>query len=235
MPIEIGAIGVSVGVELIKRTAPSGIAVVRTWIGGQKVLILGPARAGKTSFYDYLRYGVLEHEQETEKTVETEKSATFSVRIGRDSALELKVRGSFDVPGQLGPIEHALIAKKKKPNGIVVILDSSSPASGGAERSSRAWLVEFCKHLDEHLRQTASFRNRLRALVFVANKVDKISEEKAARIVSSYRATIQKHLAYSYSTKVEAIPVLPCVLVQGSAGAAMADAVIVRLAKALKK
>lgn len=233
MPVDIGAIGVSVGVDLLKRTAPSGLAVVRTWLGGRRVLILGPPRAGKTSFSEYLRFGILEPEHETAKTVEAKGSPVFSVRIGRDSALELKVRRSIDIPGQVGPIEHALIAKHRRPDAIVVILDLSAPATG--ERSSRTWLVEFCRHLDEHLRDCSRFRRRLRALIFVANKNDKISAERSRRLLSTFRDTIHKHLAYSFSTRVDSIPLLPCVLVQTSAGAAMADSVVVRLAKALQK
>jgi hypothetical protein len=91
----------------------NGLARVHTWLTGNEVLVVGPARTGKTSFVDYLRYGVLEPERETEKTIGTQKSASFRMKIGRDSSLELKVKRAVDVAGQIGPIEHASVVSAK--------------------------------------------------------------------------------------------------------------------------
>jgi len=81
-----------VGVAVIQRVAPSGIALIKSLFKGKEVLIVGQARAGKTTFVDYLHYGLFEDEKERFKTVDVTGSARFNVRMGRDSALELTVK-----------------------------------------------------------------------------------------------------------------------------------------------
>lgn len=235
MSVDGGAIGIKVAIDLIKRPALTGLARVHTWLAGKDVLVLGPARAGKSSFRDYFQYGVLEPEQETEKTLDLQKSATFRVRIGRDESLELKVRGASDVAGQVGPIEHARIAERRKPHCVVVILDLSAPVTGSSHRATGPWLIEFCKHLDERLRNNKGMKKRLKAVVFVANKYDRQKDEAAGKRIQAFKGIIKRHLEPSLGTKVEGIPVMPCILVQTDHGSKLADAVIVRIAKALRK
>jgi GTPase SAR1 family protein len=233
MPVDGGAIGLKVAIDLVKRPAMTGLARVHTWLTGNEVLILGPARAGKTSFVEYLRYGVLEPEQETATTIETKKSATFRVKVGRDQSLELKVKRAVDVAGQVGPIEHARLAEERKPHALVVMLDLSAPLTGVSERASGPWLIEFCKHLDERLRDNATMKKRLKTIIFVANKADTQKPDALTRRIDGFRQILKKHLGMSLTTKVDAIPILPCTLVQTENGTGTADAVIVRLAKAL--
>ena len=236
MPLDGGAIGLKVAIDLVKRPATSSLARVHTWLTGHEVLVLGPARAGKTSFVDYLQYGVPEPEQETDKTITTRKTATFSVKIGRDSLLELKVRRAVDVAGQVGPIEHARIAETRKPHALVVLLDLSAPLAGRSERATGTWLVEFCKHLDGRLRTNAKMRKRLKTIIFAANKRDTLDEAGAAKRIDAFRKIVKRELSQSFSTRVDSIPIMPCILVKTSdATTSLADDVITRLAKALKE
>jgi hypothetical protein len=235
MPVDGGAIGLKIAIDLVKRPAMNGLARVHTWMTGHEVLVLGPARAGKTSFVDYLRYGVLEPAQETEKTLDIESTTTFRVKVGRDSSLELKVKRAVDVAGQVGPIEHARIAERRRPHALVVMLDLSAPVTGASERASGPWLIEFCKHLDERIRSNAKMKKRLKTIIFVANKHDTQSPEAAARRIDSLRKIIRKHLEMSFTTTVDSIPMLPCTLIQTDDTPVLADAVIIRLAKALSE
>jgi GTPase SAR1 family protein len=235
MPIDGGAIGLKVAIDLVKRPAMSGLARVHTWLTGHEVLVLGPARAGKTSFVDYLRYGVLEPAQQTEKTLNIEKTTTFTVKIGRDASLELKVKRAVDVAGQVGPIEHARIAERRRPHAVVVLLDLSAPVTGKSDRASGPWLIEFCKHLDERIRTNAKMRKRLKTIIFVANKYDSQSTEAAGKRIEAFRRIVRKHLGMSFSTRVDSIPIMPCTLVLTENTTSLADSVIIRLAKALSE
>ena len=228
MPIDGGAIGLKIALDLVKRPASSGLARVHSWLTGHEVLVLGPARAGKTSFVDYLQYGVLEPQQETSKTMDLKKSATFRLKIGRDSSLELKVRGVIDVAGQIGPIEHAKIVEKRVPHAVVILIDLSAPVTKSAE-----WLSEFCKHLDERLRNNPRMKKRLKTILFVGNKHDTITPDVFARRAESFKRIIKKHLMMAMPTAVDSMPIMPCVLVDLDGAVAMADAVIIRLARAL--
>ena len=228
MSIDGGAIGLKVAIDLVKRPAMSGVARVHTWLTGHEVLVLGPARAGKTSFVDYLQYGVLEPEQETAKTLDLRKSATFRLKIGRDSSLELKVRRAVDVAGQVGPMEHAKIVEERKPHAVVVLLDLSAPVTHSA-----TWLTDFCKHLDERLRSNPGAKKRLKTIVFVANKQDALTPDAAVKRIERFRQIVKKHLVLAFSTKVDSIPIMPCILVQKDNAIGLADAITLRLAKAL--
>lgn len=58
--IEAGATLLKVGVAVIQRITPGGIALFKSWLKGKEIMIVGQARAGKTTFVDYLQYGLFE-------------------------------------------------------------------------------------------------------------------------------------------------------------------------------
>lgn len=70
MPVDIAAIGLKMAVGLVERPATKGVVKLYTWLTGCEVLIIGPARAGKSSFAGYLQHGLLEKELPTPKTVD---------------------------------------------------------------------------------------------------------------------------------------------------------------------
>ncbi len=129
-------LALKVGLKVFQRVAPGGIEKVVNWIRGSEILIVGQARAGKTSFIDYFQYGILDFEDETEKTYQIEITPTFKIKMGRNTSLELKVKKGVDVPGQIGAIEHANIAYSRNPHAIVVILDVTTPLAGESDRAS---------------------------------------------------------------------------------------------------
>jgi hypothetical protein len=147
-PAGAGAAVLKVGVTLMERHVPHGLALFRAWWRGKTILIVGQQRAGKTTFVDYLRYGVFGDEKDTEKTLEVERSPRFTVTLGRDKALELSVRTVVDVPGQVGPIEHANLAFQERPHAIILFTDLTAPFTGPEEKASSAWLTAFCKRLE---------------------------------------------------------------------------------------
>jgi putative ribosome biogenesis GTPase RsgA len=69
-PAIAAAAVVKAGLSLLERTAPAGLGRIRSWWKGKTILVLGQARAGKSTFLDYLQHGIFEEEQDTEKTLE---------------------------------------------------------------------------------------------------------------------------------------------------------------------
>jgi len=116
-----------VGVAVIQRAAPKGISLIKAWFKGKLVIVVGQARAGKTTFLDYLQYGFFSDEKETFKTDVITPSARFDVKLGRNAELELSVQSVVDVPGQPGATFHADLIHKRKPHAV----------TGGARRAAR--------------------------------------------------------------------------------------------------
>jgi GTPase SAR1 family protein len=227
------AILMKLGIDLVARPAQRGLARLTTWAAGHEVLVLGPARAGKTSFAEYLQYGILEKEQETATTVNTHQSASFRVKIGRSDALELKVRRTVDLPGEYGAMKHAQTVEERKPRAVLVILNLSAPLMGASKHATGPWLVTFSKYLASKLRTDEKLRKKLKCILFVANQRDKIEETLAAKKIAAIRRIVEKHLGDSFEPGATAIQIMPCILVENPNFTALADAVIVRLAKAL--
>lgn len=145
----------------------------------------------------------------------------------------MSVRRSVDVPGQLGPMEHARIIARRRPKAVVVILDISSPPQGRSSDATAKWLTDFCRHLNAALKTSPALKKALRALIFVGNKADKVKENVASIRSQSLERIVRMHLTEFYGPEVTAIPIMPCVLVENEAGTKHADAVIVRLAKSM--
>jgi len=234
MPGE-GAIAAEVILDLVARPAMNGLARVHTWFTGKEVLILGPARAGKSSFSEYLQYGLLEPEQDTPTTITPHKSASFRLKIGRGSSLEMKVKRAVDVAGEIGPIEHARLAEERKPEAIVVLLDIDAPVAGRSKNATSPWLVAFCKHLKQRLVEEPKMKKRLKALLFVANKRDKVSDATAEVRIAAFKDIIHKHLGEAFGPLSESEFVLPCILIRHPRATEFADAVVSRLARSLSK
>lgn len=224
-----------VGVAVIQRVAPSGIALIKSWLKGKEVLIVGQARAGKTTFVDYLHYGLFEDEKEKDKTKIVTSSARFNVRLGRDSALELSVKTVIDVPGQIGPSANADEAFKRKPHGIIIFTDLTSPMKGEPDRAAVAWLLEFCRRLDTRWRAKERKANRIKSIILVMNKMDKVNPKQVESRKKSFRKILDAELREARGRMIEEVAIMPCTLVTNPNGTKAVDSMIAHLAKALTK
>jgi GTPase SAR1 family protein len=231
----VGASIVKVGVAVIQRAAPSGIALLKSWLKGKEVLIVGQARAGKTTFVEYLRYGLFEDEKEKEKTKREEKTARFNVKMGRDSSLELSVKRVRDVPGQWGPMAHADLVVDHRPHALLIFIDLTRPLRGESERASAAWLVEFCRHLESRWRIKGRKANRIKSIILVMNKLDKSDARKMESRKKEFRKILDAELREARGRMMDEIAILPCVVVTNPEGTKAVDSVITHLAKALAK
>lgn len=230
-----GAALVEVGIAVIERTVPGGIARVKSWLKGKEVLIVGRSRAGKTSFVDYLQYGFFEDEKETTKTWDKVLSRRFDVKMGRNSALELKVKTVVDLPGQWGPMFHADLVFQRSPHAVLVFTDLTTPLQGPPEQASAAWLRDFCEHLESLWRARPRRRNRVMTMIVLMNKFDKATERKTDARKRAFRKILDAKFQMARGSMMDEIVIVPSIMVNNPQGTKLVDSVIVHLAKRLAR
>lgn len=223
---------VKVGLEFLHRTAPTGIAFVRHWWKGRKILVVGQSRAGKTTFLDYFQFGLFADEKDTEKTYDVSSSASFSVAMGKGDALKLMVKSVTDVPGQVGAAAHADLAYEHNPHAILVFTDLTTPLTGEEDRASGAWLTEFCARLETRWR-AGKKKNRLKCMIVVLNKKDKAKGEMIAKCNKQFQKTLGT-LHDAKGAMTNRIEIVPCVLVTNPEDQKLVDGLISHLAKHLQ-
>ncbi len=229
--IDAGAIAVKVGIEAIKRTAPAGIAWVSTYIRGATILIVGPSASGKTSFSDYLNYGILSPISHHITTTEETSSPTFAIDIGNNSTLKLRVRKTLDEPGQIGPMAHAKLVKQHRPHAIFIVLDAKKPQADINE-----WASEFCENLERIIHESPPVRRKIKSIIVCINKRDVLNDENEFQLIVDNLRTLltEKLRTIIGEQKAKQIPILPCVSVlTQNYGSTLADAAIAKLAKDL--
>jgi hypothetical protein len=226
------AIGIRVGVEVLKRSAPNGIEWIATYTRGIELLIIGPGGAGKTSIADYLQFGTLEDLLPHQKTLEIQKSRTFKIEVGRDQALKLRVRRTVDVPGQTGPVQHANLVRERRPHAILMVFDASTPAKSYVD-----WLDPFSERLDHIVRDNAAVKKKIKGIFVALNKRDLVRSErdflarqKAVQnaLLSGLRDAFGREMANQ-------IPVLPTISISNHIGTKLLDALTRRIAKQVSK
>ena len=232
---ETGATLLKVGVALIQRAAPTGLALLRSWLKGKEVMVVGQPRAGETTFIDYLQYGLFEDEKETEKTENVTPSARFSIKLGRDAALELSIKSVVDLPGQFGAVYQARLAAENRPHAIVIFTDLTRPLRGDSDRAAAAWLQEFCRTLERHWRIQRRQHNRVKSIILVLNKRDKVDEKTVAQRKAIFRKILDVELREACGQMLEEVAIMPCTLVNNPDGTKAVDSVIAHLAKTLAR
>lgn len=230
-----GPIAVRVGVAIIQRLAPSGITLVKSWLKGKEILVVGQSRAGKTTFIDYLQYGLFEAEKHTEKTTDHVYSPRFNIKIGRDSALELFVKRTVDIPGQWGAVKHADIAFDRNPHVLVVMVDATAPLRANDDRSASMWLKEFIKRLELKWRIKKTRSNRMKVMVVLMNKSDKANSGKLANLEQRIRQILDAEFREGRGKMKEDVAIMQSCMVINPKKTQEVDSVISFIAKALAK
>lgn len=228
--------------EEIIRLLPKGFALLRSWWAGKEILIVGQARAGKTTFREYLQYGLFDDEKPTDETSEIEPTGRFDVGIGQRGALKLSVRSAIDSPGQAGAVAHANLAFEQNPHALLIVLDLTAPLDGQPDRASGAWLKRFCKRYEAKWRVDRKRKNHLKVAVVIMSKADKIdaADAEARRNIieahrNAYREILEAELREARGRMLQEIAVIPCSMVTNTSGTKLMDGVIAHLAKAVSR
>ncbi len=199
------------GVGVIQRVAPSGIARLRAWWHGKKVLVIGQGRAGKTTFIRYMRYGILHDAGDSLKTVEISTIARFTLLVGKENPLSIAISSATDTPGQIGATEHARIAFKRRPHAIIIVADLTTPLEGEPDRSSVEWIKEFFIHYSNLWRKTGRTNHRLNVIMVLLNKKDLATNDQIEQCKLKIRDATAAHLGEfakgAMTNPVEIIPV----------------------------
>ena len=230
-----GATLIKVGVAVIQRAAPTGLALIKSWLKGKEVVVIGQARAGKTTFLDYLQFGLFEDEKDTSKTLDVLPSARFNIKMGRDSALELNVKTAVDVPGQIGAVAHADLVFDRKPHAVILVTDLTSPLRGESDRASAAWLSDFCKRLEARWRAKGRRANRIKTMILIMNKRDKVDIRRVTSRKKEFQKILDSELREARGQMLNDIAIMPCTLVTNPDGTKSVDGVIGHLAKSLAR
>lgn len=226
------AIGIKVGVEVLKRSAPYGIDWIATYTCGIELLIIGPSGAGKTSIADYLQFGTLEDLHTHQKTLEIQKSRTFKIELGRDQTLKLRVRRTVDVPGQTGPEEHANLVRVLRPHAILIVFDASTPA-----KEYKDWIVPFCERLDYLIRENGAIKKKIKGFFVALNKRDLVRTDRdfLARQKAVKKALLNGLSDVFGRQTASRIPVLPTISINSNLETKLLDALTRQIAKQVAK
>jgi hypothetical protein len=211
------------------RAPVKGLSRLATYIRGKEILILGPGSAGKTKFAQYLQLAALDPEGKREMTYAVTRSPAFVVDFGREQGLVLRVRRAVDTPGQVGPLQHAILVARRRPHAVIVMLDC-----GGDPRGTLRWFCLFCDALDSVLRKVPSVARKLQEMVVILNKRDKIDDREFAKLQQAVRKALERFLSVVWGAeRVRSIPILECVSVRTGHGTALIDGVIAQLTERL--
>ena len=219
--------------EVVRRVAPTLVQSVVNLISGRSVLVVGQAQAGKTSFYEFLRFGELAPEHYTEITYDETRTKSFAFRIGRDGRVELRIRCVRDVAGEAGAVVHAKLVQRRKPHALVVVTDLTTPINGEPDRAAGAWLELFCDHLADKLRTSRRTRRALQSIIVLMNQRDHATPKRVETRERAFRRILTDRLSTHYGVRAKTIPILPCILVDTKHGTNLADNVVRRLARDL--
>jgi hypothetical protein len=234
------------GKEVAERLIPKGVELLQSWWSGRRLLILGPARAGKTSFLKYLESDILFPERPTKITAKVEKGDSFIFSLGEKRKTKVRIWKPRDVPGQVAPEEHVLYVERYKPDCIVIVLDATKFFLDPPDPSncSLEWLREFCRQFNSVLIRNKKLARHLRSMTVIMNKWDKIpcsgrnstaDIDTRKRFESSVRAILDECLNNEFYSKGKGtvIEVVSCSLVKSDYQKALADGAVNTVASSL--
>lgn len=179
MPAELA--GAGTGAKILVDVARPGLSRLRMYFRGKKVVIVGPPRSGKSTFADYMHYGVFDPEQNSDVTLRPRPARNFKFKLGREGALFTSIKRATDMPGQPDPQWVAEEALRERPHALIVVLDATAPIDDeGDPRSTAAWLRKFTRAAEQTARGMSGRRNRLRTVVVALNKADQVTAAQFA-------------------------------------------------------
>lgn len=194
-----------------------GSDFAKSLVSNVHILVLGPERAGKTTFLNYLHDQLIVPAHDTDQTIEPGPRQHLVVRVRGE--VILRFWKYIDTPG-LNPIFHLQYIERYKPHCLVIILDASTPLNGKVTDSSASWFAEFSERLSVRLNHSYKVARNLRSVSIFLNKWDKVSEGEGQRFETAINEMIKKNLRClsDCGARTGTVHVSRCSLVRSNAG-----------------
>lgn len=221
---------ISMVLDIFERVAPSGLAFIKTQFTGKKITIVGPTRAGKTCFKNYLRHGILTEELEMEKSYKMENTSAFTIKKGGQNSLLLQVKKVYTIPGQAGAEDQAEHVYRIKSHALLVFLDVDVIKT---KQYGYDWLKEFVEHFEQKWRISRRKRNPIQFISIMLNKKDKVKDDEIQQSIEAVKAIIDPILQFAKGNSRRPIMVMPCIAVVNPERTKYMDSIITQMALAL--
>lgn len=230
--IAVGA-GVA-GTVAILRQFPKAMVWFRRYLLGSNILIVGHARAGKTSFYNYLRYDQLADIFPTQRTDKVEATTAYTIELG-DQKIDIST--SFDIPGDLPISDQVHILRLKRPEAVLVFLSPLPREEMPVDSEwspADLWLQIFSQQLKILIASEPVVTKKLCCLKIILNKSDLVEKEVMDATCERLRRIVHKELGEILEVK-NGVSVIPCTLRGDKGGELEANKVTLELISCLKK
>jgi GTPase SAR1 family protein len=217
---------------VIERAGPAGLKLVSSWIHGKSIAVVGPPRAGKSTFLSYLQYGIFLPEEETDRTYTPTESPRFNLHLGPNRNLSVQIKTAIDMPGP--NLDVADYVYHARPHALLIVLDLTASLDDPNDlRASAIWLNDFLARFDQLWRGAKPKRNRLRTIIVAMNKIDKVDQATRDAFEARYREIVDRRLIAAKGSKVSAVHFKPSVMVENPEGTRWVDTILVDMAKSL--
>jgi GTPase SAR1 family protein len=194
---------------------------------GKTIVIAGLAGAGKTTFLNYLKYGIFDDESRHIKTIRVEGTPTFAIQTGRNGSLEVDITTAIEVPGQYPPEEHAVRTREYVPHALLIFADA------GKLEESYEWIEEFCNAFEDQWRGKRN--NKIQSIIVVLNKQEKLPPDTIDTALTKLRNLVSEKLQFARGELFAEIKSLPCTMVSNPDNSKYIDSLITKLALDLQR
>jgi hypothetical protein len=220
----------------IEQGGRPGVAKLKALLAGKTLMVIGPPRSGKTTFLDYVRYGVFQHAQTTEPTFRPQKSRDFKLKVGEHQTLVVSIKTAVDIPGELNSQQLADEVFERRPHALIIMLDLSAPLDDPNDyRSSARWLRQFCAKAEQRALGMKAKKNRLRSVIVAMNKADLVNDATLLGNERAYREVMDQHWKLAGGLRASDPLFRKCIAVANKDGERWVNAILVDVAKKLSE
>jgi GTPase Era involved in 16S rRNA processing len=162
----IGGTIIKASVGVVVKNTPLGLQKIGAWAKAKRILIIGQARAGKSTLFLTLQNGELFPEMNTPETRVPRQSGLISLGT-ENTGKVVSFKQVKDVPGHFSHFSQADLFRKTKAPITVILLDAT-------RTDYTEWLSSFISELEKQWnvnKRKQNFKNG--NLVILLNKMDK--------------------------------------------------------------
>lgn len=204
-PAVVGAAGsvASLGLKVYDDKLRRPLSLLSAWLRGKHLLLLGPSRAGKTRFWNYVKTGLLFPPAEDDLRTRQRTNAGAK-RIVFNDHFHFDISVLDDSPGQDRAQDQVERARRENPHELILLIDASTDkVSDGVENmiQTEQWVKNFFSEFKKtwlHSSEGLSF-SRIENISVLLNKFDLAEETVFQNREQAIRKIIQESLREALS------------------------------------